>query len=63
MPINLSPHVQRQVSKFEDLWNETLQSWPPPGFAVDKHTRKTWGLIALPENKVWHNVCDIIEVI
>jgi hypothetical protein len=61
---NDSPaHIKRQLAKFDELWKETCDSWPPPGFTTDKHTKKSWGLIAVPEDQAWKNVCDIIDVI
>ena len=60
---NPSLYIQNQLSKFDELWLETSNSWPPPGFTVDKHTRKNWGLIALPKAEDWQHVCEIIDVI
>jgi 2'-5' RNA ligase len=54
-----------QLVKFNQLWKETRDLWPPPGFSrnINSGTRLDWNIIAIPPAESWKSLTPIIEVV
>ncbi len=57
--------ITDQLAKFDQLWQEACDLWPPPGFTRKLHagTKQEWNIIAIPEENSWKSLAPIIEVV
>jgi len=61
----MSEKMTDQLVKFNQLWKETRDLWPPAGFSrnINSSTRLDWNIIAIPPPESWRSLTPIIEVV
>lgn len=52
--------INRQLAKFNELWIEACDSWPPAGFTMDTNSKLTWTITGSPKSEHWHEVTKVI---